>query len=220
MSKHIRIKIKRTAFYRSSLSSISSQMNPSCLRLGRKNFTSIKWHLRKLSSFSVNLLGGLKKMATREPVTRKNPKSLKAKHCVFNGKTFDSKSEKDFYLRLCSIFGTQNVETQVPLTLIYSHNLNVPSIMWMCDFCVNLPHGKVYVEFKGTLNTESYGTREFLLKWKLIKGLNSPLRILCFVSGSKSPTWRVENGKVSIPDIHPLSLYEDDELEQIISSQI
>lgn len=158
----------------------------------------------------------------KEPQKRKGYQSLKAKHTSFNGHTFDSIGERNFYIRLCKLFGTENVLTQRKLEILESFNLNSPSITWNVDFQVKHLNNPVYIEYKGTLSQESHGVREFFLKWKILKSNNACLGIpcICFVEGSKVPRWQTGMGMVLIPDIHALKLYDDEELKLLIESQV
>lgn len=153
---------------------------------------------------------------------RNKPQSTKAKHCSLNGIAFDSLSERDFYVRLCRLFGSENISRGPRLVLVESEDPNTPDVAWTVDFKVYTPKGLVYVEYKGSLSNKQPGTEVFLMKWKLIKG-NAWLKqvpIVCFVAGSKTPVWTTKNGRVSIPCIYPISMYDDHEIETLILSAI
>lgn len=220
MQKHIKIKIKRTAFYRSSQLLFFPTNHPSYSKSENLNaIATIKRFVMRFGSF-MGLLGREKKMEKREK-KRKGVQSLKAKHCEFNDHGFDSISERNFYVRLCSLFGTENVSTQKKLVLLESFNKSIPSITWNVDFCVEVGNEKVYVEYKGDLSVTSHGAREFFLKWKVLKNEHTYFyRVLCFVEGSKIPRWQTGYGMISVPDIHALKLYSDEELKLLIESQV
>jgi hypothetical protein len=159
-----------------------------------------------------------RRLQVREKSNQK--KSLQAKHCEFNGIKFDSMSERDFYIRLCKIFGTTSVSRGSRVTLFNSLNLNVPDISWTPDFIVWIDNRHVFVEFKGSLSSHSLGTEVFLNKWKLIKGtdLSYRIKVVCFVAGSKCPRWNASQRRVSIPGIYPIANYSDDEIYDIVRS--
>lgn len=179
----------------------------------------MKRFVKRLGSF-MGLSGKGKKMKEREK-KRKGVQSLKAKHCEFNGYNFDSIGERNFYVRLSCLFGTENVSTQKKLVLLESFNKSIPPITWHADFCIEVGNDKVYVEYKGDLSTTSYGAREFFLKWKVLKNDHTYFhRVLCFVEGSKVPRWQTGYGMIPVPDIHALKLYSDEELKLLIESQV
>lgn len=154
-----------------------------------------------------------------EPREKRNNRStMKPKHCTLNGIDFDSISEMKFYQRLCHIYGSGNVCRAITLTLKESGFGDVPDIKWTPDFKVSMPEGIVYVEYKGSLSANNPGTETFLLKWKFIKGDEwlRQIPIVCFVAGSKIPTWFSKNGKIAIPDIYPIAMYDDNDMDNVI----
>ena len=129
--------------------------------------------------------------------------SKQAKHCELNGIKFDSMGERNFYIRLCRIFGSNNVVRGQRVNLIDSTEES-PGLGWMPDFQIKHKGQPFTIEYKGCLRSEIQGTREFTLKWSVLHSLYSPLttlRYLTFCDDGYIPKWSTEVGRRTLPSI-------------------
>ena len=141
------------------------------------------------------------RMISEKREVKSNPKQ--AKHCELNGIKFDSLGERDFYVRLCRIFGSKNVARGSRVVLVDS-TVESPGMGWMPDFNVEHKGQCFIIEFKGCLKAEVPGVREFLLKWSVLHSLYSPtttLRYLTFCGDDRIPKWNTELGKKPLPSV-------------------
>ena len=136
---------------------------------------------------------------------KKEPKrtSVQAKHCELNGIKFDSLAERDFYVRLCHVFGSKSVVRGSKVVLIEA-TVESPGIGWSPDFNVEHKGQCFIIEFKGCLRAEVPGVREFLLKWAILHSLYSPittLRYLTFCDDDRILKWNTELGRKTLPSV-------------------
>ena len=136
---------------------------------------------------------------------KKEPKrtSVQAKHCELNGIKFDSLAERDFYVRLCHVFGSKSVVRGSRVVLI-EPTVESPGIGWSPDFNVEHKGQCFIIEFKGCLRAEVPGVREFLLKWAALHSLYSPittLRYLTFCDDDRILKWNTELGRKTLPSV-------------------
>ena len=158
-------------------------------------------------------------MISEKREAKGNPKQ--ARHCELNGIKFDSLGERDFYVRLCRIFGASNVARGARVPLIDSTEES-PGLGWMPDFQVKHKGQPFTIEYKGCLRSEIQGTREFILKWSVLHSLYSPLttlRYLVFCDDSYIPKWSTEVGRRTLPSIFCSKNLTDKRIYEIVDER-
>ena len=162
---------------------------------------------------------GKNRMISEKREAKGNPKQ--AKHCELNGIKFDSLGERDFYVRLCRIFGTNNVVRGVRVTLINSTEES-PGLGWIPDFQIKHKGQPFTIEYKGCLRSEIKGTREFTLKWSVLHSLYSPLttlRYLTFCDDGYIPKWSTEVGRRTLPSVFCSAFLPDKRIYEIVDER-
>ena len=147
--------------------------------------------------------------------------SRQAKHCELNGIKFDSLAERDFYVRLCRVFGSKSVVRGLRVVLIEPTGES-PGIAWMPDFNVEHKGQCFIIEFKGCLKAEVPGIREFLLKWSILHSLYSPittLRYLTFCNDDRIVKWNTELGKKSLPSVYCSKNLTDKNIYELVDER-
>lgn len=144
-----------------------------------------------------------------------------AKHCELNGIKFDSVGERNFYVRLCRIFGHKNVARGSRVVLVKPTEES-PGLRWLPDFQVIHKSRMFTIEYKGCLRSDVQGTREFVLKWAVLHSLCDSLttsKYLVFCDNDYIPAWSTETGRRPLPSVFCSKNLTDEHIYEIVNER-